>query len=346
MAKFSHENSYFYMFLNEDFAVEFDFSTNMASGDSLSTATVSILDEDGVNQASTMITSISVSSPDVTFTVQNPTAVGIYEITIVGTTVNSKNHIGKIICDVYNSITLNEKLADPSANSYVSLKEANDYMKNIRGHPSKWDTLSIEGRKRVLIQACDDIDKLNFIGEKYYDAQRLEFPRDDHDVITGDVATPITRVSFKNTGFTSDTYGTYKFNTDYWKYGTIHITAATPLHDVRQISSNNITTDVVTVTASFSDTPTTNSDFIAFEPLDKSIKLAQCYQAISILENEGGGTLSNYKAAGASEVEIGDVRVKFESGVGGVDGMTRRLSPKAKQLLSQWIERQRKVLRA
>jgi hypothetical protein len=331
------------MFMDEDFTVEYDFTSNIASGDSIGSSSISITNSDGTDYSSTMIANNSETSYVVTCTVQNPPAVGIYEIKIIVTTLNAANHIGKVICEVFNSITLNEKIADPVANSYVSLMEANDYIRNLRGHPSKWDTLSIEGRKRVLIQACKEIDRFNFIGKRYYDNQSLEFPRNDHSVITGDVATPITRVSFKNTSFVSDTYGTSKSNTDYWKYGTLHITAATPLGDIRQISANNITTDIVTVNASFSDTPTENTDFIAFEPIDENIKIAQCLQALHIIENDGSGALQNYISIGAKRVQIGDVEVDFGGGGG---TMSRVISPKAKQLLSEWILRYRKVARA
>jgi hypothetical protein len=343
MAKFNYENSYFYLFKDEDFTIAYDFTNNIASGDSLSSATVSIADSNGTDYTSTMIANESVSSPDVTFTVQNPPASGVYEIKIVAVTANSNSHVGKIICEVFESETLVTYLAGPSSNSYVTLKEANDYIREIRGHTDTWDTLSLEGRKRALIQACKDIDKFNFIGKKYYDNQALEFPRDNHDTITGDCATPLTSTSFKCTSFTEDTYGSYKSNTNFWRYGTVHITAATPLYDIRNIDTSNITTDVITVTATFTATPTGNTDFIAFEPLDPNIKLAQCYQALHILENEGGNTLYNYKSAGAKEVQIGDVRVKF-SGSGG--SMSRNISSKAKQMLSGWIERYRKVLRA
>lgn len=347
MAKFDHENSYFYMLNDEEFVVEFDFTNNIASGDSLaSIQSLTIKNTDGTDYSSTMITGSSVSSPDIIFTVVGsaaPTA-GVYEISILAKTTNSKYHRGNITCEIFEGVTLNEQLADPSANSYVSLAEANEYIRNARGHATKWDTLSVEGRKRLLIQACRDIDTFNFIGKKYYDFQALEFPRNDHSVITGDVGTPITVNSFKNTGFTSDTYGSYKSNTNYWKYGTVHITAATPLGEIKQISANNITTDVITLASNFSATPTTNSDFIAFEPLDPKIKNAQCEHALHIIENEGGGTLQNYISIGARRVQIGDTEVDFGADSG--KSMTRGVSSRSKQLLSEWIQRYRKLARA
>ena len=346
MAKFNHENSYFYMFLAEDFTVEFDFTDNIASGDTLSTATIVVLDSEGVDQSTTMVANKTVSSPDVTFTIQNPPAVGTYEIKITTTTVNSANHIGKIICDVFESVTLNQKLGDPTANSYVTLKEANDYIRNVRGHPNNWDTLSVEGRKRVLIQAAKDIDRFNFIGKKYYDNQVLEFPRDDHPVLTGNCASLFTVKSFKNTNFKNTTYGAYRYNPNYWKYGTIHITSATPLREIREIASNNVVTNYVSVATSFSDTPTANTAFIAFEPVDSKVKEAQYEQALNILDRDGGGTLQNYISLGARRVQIGDVEVDFGSGSSSSSGMKTTISPKAKRLLSQWFEKFKRIARA
>jgi len=346
VAKFNHLNSYFYMFLTEDFTVEFDFTDNIASGDSIGTSSISIVDSDGTDYTSTMIANDSETNTEVTCTVQNPPTVGVYEITITVTTLNSANHIGKIICDVFASVTLNQKLGDPTANSYVTLSEANDYIRNIRGYPNSWDTLSVEGRKRVLIQAAKDIDRFNFIGKKYYDNQVLEFPRDDHPVLTGNCASLFTVKSFKNTNFKNTTYGAYRYNPNYWKYGTIHITSATPLREIREIASNNVVTNYVSVATSFSDTPTANTAFIAFEPVDSKVKEAQYEQALNILDRDGGGTLQNYISLGARRVQIGDVEVDFGSGSSSSSGMKTTISPKAKRLLSQWFERYRKLARA
>ncbi len=343
MAKFNHENSYFYMFFDEDLDVEYNFNNVLQSGDSLATpCTVTIKNSEGVDKSASMITGISVSSPFVSCTVQNPTAVDTYEIKIVCNTSNSKTHVGKIVCDVYESVNLITYLGAPNSNSYCTLKEANDYIRNVRGHSNSWDTLSAEGKKHLLIQACRDINRFNYIGKKYYDNQSLEFPRNDHPKITGDCATPLSINSFKNTSFTTDTYGSYKSNNDYWKYGTVHITNATPLYDIRNVDTSSVTTDIITVTASLTATPTVNTDFICFEPLDTKIKYAQCEQALHILESEGSDTLQNYKQQGAERVSIGDVDITFKQGA-----ISRpSISSKAKQLLSQWLQRYRKVLRA
>jgi len=338
----THDNTYLWMYEDEDFAIEFDFTNILASGETLSSCMVTIFDSNGANKTSTMITGDSVSTPDVTFTVQNPPAVDVYEIRLAGVSNNNNNYVAKINLEVIGSVSLVTYLAGPSSNSYCTLKEANDYVREVRGHPNIWDTLSMSGKKYLLIQACRDIDRFNYIGKKYYDNQSLEFPRDDHPKITGDCATPLSINSFKNTSFTADTYGSYKSNNDYWKYGTVHITNATPLYDIRNVDTSSVTTDIITVTASFTATPTVNTDFICFEPLDTKIKYAQCEQALHILENEGSDTLQNYRQQGAERVSIGDVDITFKQGA-----ISRpSISSKAKQLLSQWLQRYRKVLRA
>lgn len=339
--KLDHSVSHFYIYEDEEFGIEYDFTNSLASGETLSSCTIAMYNEDGTDVSSSTISNKSISSPDCTFTISNCTAGNTYEIKLSGTSSSSNIYIGRITCECFGSITLNAKLGDPDANSYVTIEEANSYIRNARGHTDTWDTLSVEGKKRLLIEAAREIDKFNFIGEKYYDFQALQFPRDDHDTLTGDVATPITNTSFKNTSFTSDTYGAKRNNTNYWKYGSIHITAATPLGDTRLISGSNTTTDVVTISEAFTATPTTNTDFIAFEPLDTEIKNAQCEQALFILDSIGNETVTSYGSY-AKSVRIGDVTVNFKDGVA---GSRSSVSNKSKILLSKWIKRHRRVYR-
>lgn len=236
--------------------------------------------------------------------------------------------------------SLNSKLGDTAANSYVTASEANVYFV-YRQNITNWTSKNASQREQVLIQAAREIDMFSFIDDKYYENQSMQFPRNTHSVITGDVATPITSVSFKNTGFTSDTHGAPKSTTNYWKYGSIHITAATPLRETRDIDANNITTDIVTVATAFSSDPTVNSDFIAFEPLYKEIKDAQCEQALYIIDVGDSSSMTKYKNLGANYVKIGDTAVGF------VDMKIGKLSMSSisRKLLSRWIKRSRTVLR-
>lgn len=344
MAKFNHLNSYFYMYENEKFDVEYDFTNILATGETLSSCTVVMTDEDGTDVTSTMVANNSTSTPYHYFQIHSTNADATYQIVLTGTSSSANKYIARITVESFGSTTLNAKLGDPNANSYVTISEANDYIRNARGHNNSWDTLSIEGKKRLLMESTRDIDKFNFVGNKYYEFQSLEFPRNDHDVLTGDVATPVTNTSFKNTSFTSDTYGDKRNNTDYWKYGSVHITVGTPLYDVRRISASNISTDVITVSEAFTATPNTSTDFIAFEPLSKQIKDAQCEQALYILENSGSDSLQTYSSAGAERVKIGDVEVEFTEGASG-GGYKPNVSSAAKNLLSTFVAKTKSVYR-
>ena len=342
MSKFEYLNDYVWKYKDEYYTVQYSFINDLSTDETLSSCTASIWNSSGVDKTASMLGVPSVSTPVVVFSVTKGSVGETYEIKVVGISSGDLRYIHKIILEIFDSINLNTKIGDSAANSYVTLPEANSYIRNVLGHPNKWDTLSIEGRKRLLIEACRDLNRFNFLGVKYYDNQNLEFPRDDHDVITGNCGTPITTTSFKHANFTSDTYGSYKSNTNYWKYGTVHITSATPVGDTRNISANNITTDVVTLGSTLSGTPTTNTQFIAFEPIDNRIKNAQCQQAIFIIESNGSDTLQNYKESGVNFVKIGDTEVRFIEGA----GSKQNISPKAKRLLSPWIRKEKRLLRA
>jgi len=337
--KYNHNIDYFSKVDNEEIVVSWNF-TNDLSDDTLSSTTVTCKDSEETD-VSSLISSITTSTPSVTFVFTGGTVDETYQITITGTSSNGRDYIQYITCEVFGSVTLNANIADPSANSYSRVDEANTYIKNKYGHNNLWDTMSIEGKKRVLIQAANDLEGFNYIEDKYYNNQGLEFPRNDHDIVSGDCATPFTINSFSDSGFTSDTYGAEKSNTNFWKYGSIHITSGTPLHDVRSIETSNISTDVLTMFTDFTATPNANTDFIAFEPLSKYIKYAQIEQALYIIESKSAISTSQYSAI-ADEVEFDEVRVKFKKGA----SMSKKISIKARKLLGRWIERNIKVRRA
>jgi hypothetical protein len=341
--KFDHENKYLWKYRNESFGVKYSFANDLGVNETISSVTATIFNSAGSDTTASMLANTAASTPNMAkFDISDGTSNETYEIKIVGVTSGSNIITHYITCEVFDTASLNTKIGDPGANSYITLKEVNDYIRNVRGHSDKWDTLSIEGKKRLLIEACSDISKFNFVGQKYYDFQSLEFPRDDHDVLSGAVGTPITNTTFKNTGFVSDTYGANRNNTNYWKYGTIHITAATPLRESVNISANNVTTDIITVASAFSTNPTTNTQFIAFEPIYKNVKNAQCEQALYILEKSGGDTLENYKSSGVSRVTIGDVDVTFK------DGISQKIpiSSVSRKLLSGYIKNNKLIGRA
>lgn len=343
MAEFSHKNKYVWKYTDESFDIQYSFVNDLGSGDSISTATVTCTDSEGTSTTSAMISGRSVSSPNVIFTLSAGSADTTYEIKITATTSGGKDLTHYITLEVYNTITLNSKLGDPNANSYVTLVEANKYIRNKRNHSDTWDSLSIEGKKRVLIQACYDINRFNFIEGPYYDNQALPFPNTDHDTETGNVATPLSNITIKNSNLSDSTYGGEKSYNDYWQYGTFHVVNATPLNDIRNVATSNFQNDVIHLKNSLSATPTTNTTFRLFTPLDSKVKKAQMEQALFILSVGDSSTIESYKNNGAEEVRIGDVSVRFKKGA---SLSKSNVSPIAYKLMSYFISRNIKIGRA
>lgn len=338
--KMSHQVDYFSKFPNEKFGIEYDFSNDLDTGEQLSSCTATITDSASNDLTSSMISAKSVTATECNFTISKGIADTNYQIKLAGVSDSANVFVHYITCEVFGTITINTKIGDSDTNSYVTLAEANDYLRNKRGHGNIWDTLTEEGKKRILIEAAEEIDAFNYNGEPYYPMQRLSFPRDDHEIVTGDCATPYTNTSFRNSDLYTTTYG--DMADDYWKYGTVHITAGTASNDVRNISQSSNTNGSITVETAFSATVAASSDFIVFAPMYKEVKNAQCEQALYIVENSNIETLQNYKALNVEEIRLGDARVRFRRG-----GMSKMsISSLAKKLLSRWIRHSVRVGRA
>ena len=74
------------------------------------------------------------------------------------------------------AITLNSTAGDPSANSYVSLVEANTYLE-AHLKASSWSVLDDERKKAALISATRALDSMRFGGRKASQTQSLLWPR-------------------------------------------------------------------------------------------------------------------------------------------------------------------------
>lgn len=332
MSKMDHNISYLSKYPNEKFGIEYDFTNDLDTGETLDSCTATITDSAGNDYTSGMISNKSVSTPKVTFTIASGTEDTSYQIKLAGVTTNANVLVHYITCEVFGPVTLTTYVAGPSSNSYVTLEEANDYIRNKRGHNNVWDTLSEEGKKRVLIEATREIDIFNFTGEKYYEMQALSFPRDDHEVEDGNCSM-CTVTTFRDTELYSTTYG--KKWDNYWKHGSVHITSGTPVNEIRNISLSDNANGSITVDTAFSNSPTTDSEYIVFAPIDNNVKNAQCEQVLYIIDNSNIETLQSYNSIGAEEVKIGDTRVTFKRGSGGMAKST--VAPLAKKLLSRWI---------
>lgn len=339
--KFDHKNDYFWKYPTDTFTIKYSFKSDISANATIDSCTASITDSDGTDKSASYISSVSASTPhSMSFRISDGEAGETYSIKLGAWTTDNDKYTHHLTCEVFGSISLNTKLGDTKSNSYVTLKEANDYIRKKYGHKNVWDTLSVEGKKQVLIESADIMNKLNYINDKYYDSQSLIFPLDSHDIITGNCGTPITTNSFRHSSLKSGTYG--KYPTDYWKYGTVHIKSGNASHNIRNISLSHVQTGSVTVSSVFSENPNSTSAFIVFTPLKDEVKDAQCEQALFIVENVGAGGLQEYRSLGAESIRIGDVRVDFS------EGATSKvpIAPMTKKLLSRWLRRVIRVGRA
>ena len=77
--------------------------------------------------------------------------------------------------------TVNATLKSETANSYVTLAEANTYFETAP-EESTWDDKSDDQKNRALISACRWIDTLNFLGDRCDNDQALKWPRNNYHV--------------------------------------------------------------------------------------------------------------------------------------------------------------------
>lgn len=243
-------------------------------------------------------------------------------------------------------MALKTVLGAPDSDSYANLSYAATYFKNRQGG-NAWTDLEAVAQEAHLRQACTEIDMNNFQGDKYYESQRLQFPRNTHLIYTGICATPgpsgYTATSFKGSNLWSLTYNLMP--TDYWKDGTVHITYGTCLGEIKEISSSNALTGKVTVASAFSTNLAASSMYTIFYKLPEDIKRAQCEQAFANCRND----LSSYKefkATGMSGVQIGDVSVTFYRGTGSeTANSVQVLGFFARKYLSAYLRKDSRVWR-
>ena len=77
--------------------------------------------------------------------------------------------------------TIIATLKSETANSYVTLSEANDYF-DTSPDSSTWTNKTDDQKKRSLISAARWIDTLVFYGDRCDDGQALKFPRNNYQV--------------------------------------------------------------------------------------------------------------------------------------------------------------------
>ena len=74
--------------------------------------------------------------------------------------------------------SINATLSSASANSYVTLAEADSYFETIPDS-STWTTKTTDQKNRALISATRWIDSLNFYGDRCDNGQALKWPRNN-----------------------------------------------------------------------------------------------------------------------------------------------------------------------
>jgi hypothetical protein len=77
--------------------------------------------------------------------------------------------------------TINATLSSASANSYVTLAEANTYFETVP-NAATWDDKTTDQKNRALISATRWIDTLNYYGDRCDEDQALKWPRNNYDV--------------------------------------------------------------------------------------------------------------------------------------------------------------------
>lgn len=75
-------------------------------------------------------------------------------------------------------MSIDATVGGPSANSYISVSDANDYFDARVGTPTTWTNATTAAKEAALKHATRAIDTFTFAGIKYYqDTQALAFPR-------------------------------------------------------------------------------------------------------------------------------------------------------------------------
>jgi len=143
--------------------VEYDFTNDLSTGETLDSCTATITDNAGNDVTSSMLSGKSVSTPDVTFTIQKGTPDSTYQIKLAGVSSAGSIYVHYITCEVFGTLSIVTKIGDSTSNSYVTLEEANDYIRNKYGHANKWDILTDEGKKRLLIESTREMSAFNFL---------------------------------------------------------------------------------------------------------------------------------------------------------------------------------------
>lgn len=300
--------------IHEDSTVEvaFDFTNDLGTGDSVNGDTTTAQTDQGKDATSTLILSTTNDTIKVYVTLSGGVGGESYEVKIIAGTTLGRSLTRFITVDVTGDFELIPALGAENQNSYVSLQEANEYVKSNFYHPDQWDNLSFEGRRRLLTQAAKDIDILNYKGKLYYKTQPLAFPRNHNETFSG-TASPVSASSLRGNNLYSSTYN--KIPNNYFKGGTVHITRGAHRAEVKYIDSSTASPSggfgQINTASTFTSIVVASDTYLIFTPLDQLIKDAQCEQAMWLIENRMSGYYE-YIQAGIGYVRTGDLGMSFK----------------------------------
>ena len=77
--------------------------------------------------------------------------------------------------------TINATIKSETANSYVTLTEANSYFETVPSSTT-WDDKTVDQKNRALIAATRWIDTFVYQGDRFDENQALKFPRTNYQV--------------------------------------------------------------------------------------------------------------------------------------------------------------------
>ena len=209
---------------------------------------------------------------------------------------------------------------DPSANSYVTVAEANTYLQN-RTDVSDWTALTDDQKEAVLKQATKYIDSMRFFNKPlidspgyYRDKQALKFPTKKETTINGVVG------SATNTTLTDSNLAEKEsIPDDIFNNGAVIITSGTGRGQTRSISDFVSSSGTITISTPWDTTPDITSNYLITLEITQRVKDATIEQALFLVK--GGGDRAKMQAEGVEEYKIGDLSERFNSGVSGGDSV-------------------------
>ena len=125
---FDHQFGNISIYAGSTVELGFDVTNDIASGDSASSVVVVAKDDESTNVTATIVQSSSVSGNIAYVVIISLTANRTYEVELEITTANSRVLTRLITIDAVGDVIYNPKMGDSGANTYVTLREANEYI--------------------------------------------------------------------------------------------------------------------------------------------------------------------------------------------------------------------------